>query len=469
MSSSNGKKECNYDVVVIGGGPAGTTAATILADAGRKVLLVERGRFPRFHIGESLMPETYWTFRRIGVLDQLKQSHFVRKYSVQFVTASGKESQPFFFDEMNPHECSVTWQVVRSEFDKLMLENARRHGVEVWEGSNVVDVILEDAENDDLPRATGVIVQRGAGYRVPAVGQEIPGAPLQGTSGEIRKTAAEPASAGERVVVKARVVIDATGTNAMLSRRLGIKRTDPKLRKASYFAHYKGGRRDEGKNEGATLVLTTANGDGWFWYIPLPDDIVSIGVVCDIDRIVSQYKSKGATPEDILEEEIKSCRGLDDRMTTAVRVSPVHVLSDFSYRATRCAGEGWVLIGDAFGFLDPMYSSGVFLALKSGEMAADTINEAFERNDFSAAQLSRWGDQVAGGMQSIRKLVYAFYSKDFSFGKFIREHPDFKKNLVDLLIGNVFYEGVDEIFGPMGKSVDLPGPMPLETPTKAAV
>jgi flavin-dependent dehydrogenase len=464
----NGSKaqhnELAYDVVVIGGGPAGATAATILADAGRKVLLVERGRFPRFHIGESLMPETYWTFKRIGVLDQLKQSHFVRKYSVQFVTASGKESQPFFFDEMNPHECSVTWQVVRSEFDNLMLENARRHGAQVWEGSNVVDVMLDEADADDLPKATGVIVQRGAGYHVPAVGQEIPGAPLQGTSGETRETG-EAAAGGERVVVKAKVVVDATGTNAMLSRRLGIKRTDPKLRKASYFAHYKGGRRDEGKNEGATLVLTTANGDGWFWYIPLPDDIVSIGVVCDLDRVVSQYKSKGATPEEILDEEIKSCRGLDDRMTNAVRVSPVHVLSDFSYRATRCAGEGWVLIGDAFGFLDPMYSSGVFLALKSGEMAADAINEAFKKNDFSAAQLSKWGDQLAGGMQSIRKLVYAFYSKDFSFGKFVRENPNFKKNLVDLLIGNVFYEGVDDIFGPMAKSVDLPGAMPLAKPS----
>src|SRR5688572_8427574 len=189
----------SYDVVIVGGGPAGATAAAILAEAGRRVLVVERGRFPRFHIGESLMPETYWTFKRIGVLDRLKNSNFVKKYSVQFVTASGKESQPFFFDEMNPHECSVTWQVVRSEFDKLMLENAREHGAEVWEGSNVVDVLLEEAKGDDLPRATGVIVQRGAGYTVPAVGQEIPGAALQGTSGE-RKEEGEPASDGERVI-----------------------------------------------------------------------------------------------------------------------------------------------------------------------------------------------------------------------------------------------------------------------------
>src|SRR6476660_3106670 len=117
----------SYDAVIIGGGPAGATVATLLAQTGRKVLLLERGRFPRFHIGESLMPETYWTFKRLGLLDKLKQSNFVRKYSVQFVTSSGKESQPFFFDEMNPHESSVTWQVVRSEFDRMMLDNAREH------------------------------------------------------------------------------------------------------------------------------------------------------------------------------------------------------------------------------------------------------------------------------------------------------------------------------------------------------
>jgi flavin-dependent dehydrogenase len=463
--------QVQYDVVVIGGGPAGATTATLLADAGRKVLLVERGQFPRFHIGESLMPETYWTFKRLGILDALKNSNFVRKYSVQFVTASGKESQPFFFDEMNPHECSVTWQVVRSEFDRMMLDNAAAHGVDIWEESNVVDVLLEETPDDDLPRATGVVVHRHAKYRQAAVGQEIPGAPLQGTSdgGTLHQSEGEAPGTGEEVTVRARVVVDATGTFALLARKLGIKQPDRSLRKASYFAHYKGGRRDEGKNEGATLVLSTASNDGWFWYIPLPDDIVSVGVVGDLDRIVSQYKSKGATPEQILEREIASCRGLDDRMTNATRVSPVHVLSDFSYRASRCAGEGWVLVGDAFGFLDPMYSSGVFLALKSGEMAADTINEAFAKDDFSATQLSKWGEPIAEGMQLIRQLVYAFYSKDFSFGKFMRQFPHYKKNLVDLLIGNVFYEGVDRIFEDMGKTVPLPASVPLDKPKAQAM
>jgi flavin-dependent dehydrogenase len=174
-----------------------------------------------------------------------------------------------------------------------------------------------------------------------------------------------------------------------------------------------------------------------------------------------------SSPEQVLQEEIENCIALVPRLRTAQRISPVHVLSDFSYRARRCAGEGWILIGDAFGFLDPMYSSGVFLALKSAEMAADAINEAFERQDFSAAQLGKWGEELSEGMQSIRQLVYAFYTRDFSFGRFMREHPEFKKNLVDLLIGNVFRPGVNDIFQVMGESVPLPPAIPLDSPSRS--
>ena len=420
-----------YDVVVIGGGPGGATTATLLADAGRKVLLVERGRFPRFHIGESLMPETYWTFKRLGMLPKMKASNFVKKYSVQFTNASGRDSAPFYFDEMNPHECSQTWQVVRSEFDRMMLENASEHGVEVWQEANVQDVIFEPAENDSLPRATGVFVSR------------------KGEASSIR--------------INAKVVVDATGTSGLLSKKLGLRQADPQLRKASIFAHYKGAKRDDGKNQGATLVLSTTNQDGWFWYIPLPDDVVSVGVVGDLDRLITSRQS----PEKTLEEEINNCRGLDGRMTDSVRVSPVHVLSDFSWRASRCAGEGWVLVGDAFGFLDPIYSSGVFLALKSGEMAADGIIEAFAKRDFSGAQLGKWGDDVAYGMQLMRKLVYAFYTKGFSFGQFMRRHPDLKRNLVELLIGDVFRPEVNRIFDTMGQEIPLPDPVPLQAPPGA--
>src|SRR4051794_17022278 len=419
----------SYDVVVIGGGPAGSTVAAILAEAGRKVLVVERTRFPRFHIGESLMPESYWTFERLGMLPKLRASDFPRKYSVQFVTASGRDSAPFYFEDRKPHECSVTWQVDRATFDTMMLDNAAEHGADVWQEANVVDVLMEPSETDDLPAARGVLVRRK--------GEDKP------------------------VRVEAKVVVDATGMNALLSRRLGIQKKDPNLRKASVFSHYKGCRRDEGKNAGATLVLSTKQNDGWFWYIPQRDDVTSVGIVADVDRLI---KGRAGTPEEILNEELANCPGLEDRMKGATRCGPVHVLSDFSYRASRCAGDGWVLVGDAFGFLDPMYSSGVFLALKSGEMAADAINEGLAKGDTSAAQLSKWGDDLAGGMGIVRKLVYAFYTPTFSFGKFVKAFPDKRDDVTAILVGEVFRPEVEDVFRPMSTMAPIPESIPLEKP-----
>src|SRR3954471_15869763 len=153
MASSNGSGAA--DVVVIGGGPAGSTVSTLLAQQGHRVQLFERERFPRFHIGESLIPETYWVLRRLKMLDKMKNSHFVKKYSVQFVNAQGKLSAPFYFHDNKPHECSQTWQVVRSEFDLMMLRNAQEQGVDVHQGTRVLDVLF------DGDRAVGVRVQQG--------------------------------------------------------------------------------------------------------------------------------------------------------------------------------------------------------------------------------------------------------------------------------------------------------------------
>jgi flavin-dependent dehydrogenase len=432
MNASNASTETyDYDCIVIGGGPAGSTVGTLVADAGHKVLIVEREKFPRFHIGESLMPETYWTFERLGMLPKLKNSEFVKKYSVQFVTATGRESQPFYFDERDPRECSQTWQVLRSKFDEMLLDNAAEHGAKVWQEANVNDILLEPSDSDDLPRARGVIVTR---------------------------------KGGKPQTLHARVVVDATGTHAMLSKKLGIRKGDPMLRKAALFAHYKGCLRDPGKNGGATLVLSTRQNDGWFWYIPLPDDVTSIGVVGDLSRL----SNKLSTPEKTLEEEIANCAGLQPRMTGAARVSQVHVISDYSYRSSRCAGDGWVLVGDAFGFLDPMYSSGVFLALKSGEMAADAINDALASGQPDAMNLSRWGDTLSDGMQTIRKLVYAFYTPGFSFGRFIRANPDKVNDVTAILVGDVFRPEVKELFKPLGEMVPVPESVPLDQPKAAA-
>ncbi|GMU38542.1 MAG: tryptophan 7-halogenase [Phycisphaerae bacterium] len=414
-----------YDAIIIGGGPAGATCATVLADHGRRALVIERANYPRFHIGESLMPETYWVFKRIGMLDKMKQSRFIKKYSVKFATPSGKESAPFYFDERNPHECSQTWQVLRSEFDKMMLDNAVEHGAEVWQPATVLDVLLEPTEGGRLPRAKGVIVERD----------------------------------GEQYPVYSKVVVDATGTSAMLSRRFNVRVPDPELHKAAVFAHYKGAIRDKGeRDEGAILVLAIENQKGWFWFIPLPDDIMSIGIVADIDYLI---KGRG-TPEQILEEEIQKCPALIPRLAPAKRVSRVHVLNDFSYNSKVCAGDGWVLVGDAFTFLDPMYSSGVLLALKSGELAGDAIHEALKSGDTSGKSLGRWGDDFYEGVQAVRKMVYAFYSPGFSFGKFIRVHPDKKNHVTEVLIGDVFRPEVHELFKPMGEMCRLPESLKLE-------
>jgi flavin-dependent dehydrogenase len=408
-----------FDVVVVGGGPAGSTVAALGAEKGHKVLLLERDEKPPLKVGESLMPDTYWSFKRLGLLDKLAQSDFPRKYSVQFFGSSGKGSVPFYFDEHNPHESAVTWQVKRDVFDQMMLDNAAEKGAEVVQGAAVHQVLF------DGDRATGVQVRRPDGQT-----QEI----------------------------GARVVVDATGQSTLIARRLGLKKTEANLRKASIFTHFRGGSRDEGRDEGATLILHTQDKAAWFWSIPLSDDVVSIGVVGDLPYLFEGRRQgqKGLDAQQVFMDELDKCPALKQRLQGAEQLSPVRTTKDFSYRADRVAGAGWVLVGDAYCFLDPMYSSGVFLALKSGELAADAIDAALKADDTSAARLGVFGDELAGGTEAIRKLVYAFYDNDFSFGRFLTAHPECRQGVVDILSGDVFKDSVHEIFAPMAQMCDLP-------------
>ena len=419
MKTLNASKYNSYDVIVIGGGPAGSTVAALVAEKGHRVLLLEREKSPIFKIGESLMPATYWTFQRLGLIEKLKASHFPKKYSVQFYSKSGKASAPFYFFENNPHEASVTWQVLRSEFDEMLLENAQEKGVEVQRGTRVNKMLFDEH------RAIGVNAR---------------------------------VADGSITDFTAKIIVDSTGQSAIVSRKLKINIPEPELKNASLFTHFEGGVRDSGIDEGATLILHTKNKDSWFWFIPLPYDRVSVGVVGGLDYLIQNRRlNNGALdPQKIFDEELDLCAPLKPRIENAKQLFPVQLTKDFSYRARKIAGEGWVLVGDAFGFLDPVYSTGLFLALKSGEMASDAINDAFEKDDFSGAQLGKFGPEFVKGLEAFRKLVYAFYTKDFSFAQFLRRFPECQQGIVDILSGNVFISDVSGIFEPMGQMCKLP-------------
>jgi flavin-dependent dehydrogenase len=393
------------DVVVIGGGPAGSTVSALTAQHGYRVQLFERERFPRFHIGESLIPETYWVLKRLGMLPKMKASHFVKKYSVQFVNQHGKLSEPFYFMEHKPHECSQTWQVLRGEFDQMMLENAAEHGVAVHQGARVLEVLFEGE------RAVGVKVADSGG--------------------------------GEREV-RAKVVVDTSGQSSMIVNRFQLRVPDPKLNKGAVWTYFEGAYRDSGRDEGATLVLQVKDKQGWFWYIPLHNNIVSVGVVGGFDYL---FKNRGDHAT-IYNEELDRCPTVKQRVSIGRRASRYFATKDYTYRSSRAAGDGWVLAGDAFGFLDPLYSSGVLLALKSGELAADAIAEGLATGDMSAAQLGKWAPGFTKGMDRMRRLVVEYYD-GFSFGRFVRRYPHLKGLLTDLLIGDLFKDELDEVIEPM--------------------
>jgi flavin-dependent dehydrogenase len=401
-----------YDVIVIGGGPAGTTVGALTAQYGHRVLILERSTFPRFHVGESLIPETYWTLKRLGLIEKLQASAFPRKYSVQFFSEGVKPSAPFYFDEYKDCESSQTWQVWRDDFDQMMLDRARELGATAHTDAQVLDVLF------DGDQAVGVRVK------------------LAGENG---------ASVPREIACK--VVVDATGQSAFLANRLKLKDADPCLKKGTVWSYFKDAKRDPGRDEGATLIMQTSQKRSWFWFIPLPDNVTSVGCTASMDVMFPG----GATAEECFNRELEYCPAMVERLAGATRVRDYFTTKDYSYYSRQAAGPGWTLVGDAFGFIDPVYSSGVFLALKSGEFAADSIHAAIESDNFSTEQLSNWHAEHRAAVLLFRKLVYAFYSTDFSFGQFLKMHPEFRSNVTDILIGDVYRPEVGAMFEVTGE------------------
>ncbi|MDB6151672.1 MAG: glucose-inhibited division protein [Chthoniobacteraceae bacterium] len=408
--------QSHFDVIVIGGGPAGSTAAALLAEKGHRVLLLEKEKFPRYHVGESLMPFCWFTLERLGVLEEMNRIAFTKKYSVQFVTPDGRQSQPFYFFEHSDHPSSTTWQVERADFDLMLLENARKKGAEVRELTPVQRVI-----KDDSGRVIGV--------------------EAAGPDGKVFRALAQ-------------MTIDCSGREQVATARDGWRVKDTNLNKLAIWTYYRAAKRDPGIDEGNTTVAYVED-RGWFWYIPLRGDLVSVGIVAEKDYLFSDTKD----PAEILKREIGRNEWIKDHLSAGEQVGQYWVTSEFSYRSKFCAGDGLLLAGDAFAFLDPVFSSGVFLALISGEMAADAVDAALVAGDTSGAQFADYGGRLCDVIESMRKLVYAFYDVNFSFGKMLKRHPEQRARLTDCLIGNLAVD-FTALFSAMNELVQTPAPLP---------
>lgn len=415
--------KASYDVAVIGGGPAGTSIATLLERAGHRCVVLERATFPRYRVGESLVPHTWGTLDRLGLLDALRSSSFPVKRSVRFVAPSGKESAPFYFSETIEGEAAATWQVERGEFDAMCAANAQASGVDVQMGVRVREVLFR-ASPDGGDVACGVRVQRGE---------------------------EEPRD------IAARVVVDASGSSTLLGRQLDLKGPVEGLEKASLWAYYRGGRREEGRDAGETTLLLLEGG-AWFWYIPLADDIVSVGLVGPPERVLAVDNAAMAT----FEREIQRCAPLAQRLRGAERTAPVRGIGRLAYINREVAGDGWLMVGDSAMFLDPIYSSGILLALVSAEMGAASVHEALLAGDVSGARLGAHLPRLLGGVSVVHRLIRAFYDPGFRIRAFVERHPEHRRGLVDCLVGDVFDKDMSAFVGALdafagGASRQAPG------------
>lgn len=415
--------DTNPDVLIIGAGPAGSSAAALLAEQGHTVLVLEREKFPRYHIGESLLPFCYGPLLRLGLVDKLKRSHFVKKYSVQFVSTSGRASQPFyFFNRYDRDTIAQSWQILRSEFDQMLVDNARTKGATVVE-EVTVSSLLRDGD-----RVAGVRAQH---------------------------------KDGRQVEYRAPITLDCTGKESFSAVRNGWRVADPYLRKIAVWTYYKGALRDKGIDEGATTVAMVPE-KGWFWYIPQHDNMVSVGVVAE-----GKYLTRDGVKDlaQIFQREVKQNAWVQEHLAAGQQVGSYFITSEFSFHSRHCGTEGLLLVGDAFCFLDPVFSSGVMLALKSGVLAADAVHEALEAGDLSASRFAGYASTLREGIENMRKLVYAFYDPNFSFRVITDKYPELAGDITDCLSGDVnkdFTRLWDKIREVAALPEDLPYGPPLE-------
>ncbi len=367
-TASSGAFPAEIDAVVCGGGPGGSTFATLMARAGHRTLLFEREKFPRFHIGESLLPWNVPLFERIGVLSKLRAAGHQVKFGARFYHQGTSFTRPVLFVNGVDSDHPSSFQVKRAEFDALLLDHARESGATVFEEARVTEVLF----TEDGKRARGVKVL------------------LKGES--------EPRT------LFAKLVVDATGRDALLSRRLGGRKRDPLLDRSAAFAHFDTFRRAEGPTAGDIVIVTTP--DGWWWLIPFSDGSVSVGIVMPSRR----FKERQGTVEQLFEESVLAAPEVRELLAGSKRTNEVQAIADYSYRTPRIVGDGFCLVGDAAGFLDPVFSTGVLLAMASAELAAAAASRALRaKGRVDASDFRRFERTYHRAIRRFERFVHGFY------------------------------------------------------------
>ena len=363
------KKGTDFDVAVIGGGPGGSTTATALARHGHAVLLLERDRFPRFHIGESQLPWSNEIFRVLGVAEAIAEAGFVQKWGASFRAFDGTTEQYADFAVAVETPTPQTIQVPRATFDEILLRHSARCGVTVLEARRALGAAFE---------ADGVALRF-----------------------------ADPDGAERTMQVG--VVVDASGRAGFLAKTLGRHEVDPLLRNIAVHAQYEGVPRSEGRRAGDIRMFTRPD-MGWIWFIPLSESVMSVGAV--IPQAVHRLHAK-ATPEGSLEGYLAETPGAALLLQQAQRISPARFDADYSYLGTRLAGDRWVAVGDAAGFLDPIFSTGVLLAMQSGLEAADAIHAGLTAGDLGSRRFADYERLVRRRYHHFRRFAVGFYNPDF--------------------------------------------------------
>ncbi|GCE49773.1 clorobiocin biosynthesis protein Clo-hal [Thermosporothrix hazakensis] len=353
-----------FDVAVVGGGPAGATCATLLAKKGHHVLLVEKEKFPRYHIGESTVPGVLPVFEELGIADEMKKHAFVKKRGITLVWGQGREPWDVDFADAGPltGPYDHAYQVVRSEFDSILLANARHCGVTVLEDTTVVDFLFEDE------RCCGLKYTRS----------------------------------GKASTVRARFVVDASGQNTLLARRYNLLEWDEGLKNVAIWAYYQGGKTLPGRNAGNILVENMY--DSWLWVIPLHDGTHSVGLVMPAENAGGKQAL-----EQQFEETLENSVETKKLLVAAQRVSNYRTARDWSYKSQRFYGPGFLLTGDAAGFVDPLFSTGVFLALRGGSLASAAIDRLLKTPEREAEVLKRYEESYRDFFDVVISFVHYFY------------------------------------------------------------